>query len=185
MKINTHKSSSPRKSTVAIIVALMLIIAVAAGSFVYVYAFNGNLFGWSNQTQQKTDDADGVNYEAPTEEEVTTGSSIKQDSIENNKTSTPSSSLDLSITALNQTSDTLRVRVLIPSIVSSGTCTASLVKGSLLVSRSVETQALSNASTCKGFDIPLSELAAGKWNITVNFENETQKGTTSSTVEIK
>jgi hypothetical protein len=46
-------------------------------------------------------------------------------------------------------------------------------------------QALSSTTTCKGFDIPLDQLAPGAWIITIDFSNDSLIASTSKEITIK
>lgn len=186
MKINTYKKSSSKKSTVAVIIAVVLILTLAAGSFIYVYAFDGNLFGWTKPNDSSQNNQNDINYDLPTEEQAESGTSIKENSINDNTDSTTSTpSIDISITAASQNDSMLQIRALIPVVTSNGSCTLTLTAGSEVVTKTSEVQALSNASTCKGFDIPTSELSKGTWNIEVKYNNDSQIGTALGKVDIK
>lgn len=95
------------------------------------------------------------------------------------------SEITLTITALNQTDSTLQLRVLIPSL-TQGICRLRLESGTKNIDLSVDTQALASTSTCKGFDIPLSQLSKGTWRAQVEYVvSEQVKGSIAQEVVIK
>ena len=185
MKI-TNQSNNKRK----IIITAAIVICLAALAFgVYWYLQHHN-------NNQQTG-VNKVNLNPPTKEEQQAGTSAKQQAVdrdqaiknsESSSASTPSSdsSLSVDITASNKTSSLMQIRVQINSIVNSGTCDITLTNGTSSVHHSVAVSPLASTSTCKGFDIPLSELSSGKWNytITVKDASSNQTGTASGTFSI-
>lgn len=140
-----------------------------------------------------------INFDKPTSEQVDTGSQTKQQTIDqsNNKDNTGSDptpapqpvegsdkkTVNMEITAINQTNTALQIRTLIQTITSEGTCSLSMNGPSGKTYTSTATiQALPSSSTCKGFDVPLTELSQGVWMITVSFTNDNLA--TSATREI-
>lgn len=65
--------------------------------------------------------------------------------------------------------ETLSVRATIYQIIDTGTCSLTLTRTSdnKTVSKTAEVAQNPSSSTCKGFDIPVSELGSGQWNIKV------------------
>jgi hypothetical protein len=94
--------------------------------------------------------------------------------------------VEVSITAANQNGSLLQVRSLISAVVNTGTCTLTLTgpQANPIVKNS-DTQALSTTSTCKGFDIPLSELSPGTWQVVIAYNSDSLTGSASKTVTIK
>jgi hypothetical protein len=92
--------------------------------------------------------------------------------------------LEASITAANQNGSTLQIRTLIEKVSASGTCTLKISKGAKTVTKTSDTQALSSASTCMGFDIPTSELSKGEWSLVITITIGDKKATLNKTVTI-
>jgi hypothetical protein len=137
----------------------------------------------------------------PTREEKATGKDIKQQTVDQDSKGsqtgsdpspspkpipgTSKSSVGADITAVNQDTAYLHIRMLIQAVTSSGTCTLTMSgpqQGSY--SNTVEVQALPSTSTCKGFDIPLSKLSKGTWTINIKFSNSTLTASASKSVVI-
>jgi len=197
MKIIKNNQKKKKILTLASIITLILLVGAA---FTYVYAFNGTLFGWST-----TRKSDSVNYGPPSQEEVSTGQDKKNETANNNQNESnnstspktpedstpitppaPTSTIDITITSVNQNGAVLQVRTLIGKISSSGTCTAKLVRGTQVgYSASVSTQAYANSSTCKGFDIPITGIASGTWTLVIEFTDKDAKGSTSQEVKLQ
>jgi hypothetical protein len=191
MKIPINKRRFPKK----IIIIIGVILLLLAGALVYVYAFNGNLFGWkSAQNNSGT-----VNYGPATTDQKQNGATIKSNSASSSSTNgsdQPSApapipgsaqkSVSVTITAANQNGSTLQIRALIGAVENTGTCTLMLSQtGQQTVTKTAGTQALSSTSTCQGFDVPTSELSTGVWHITITYNSPTLTGATTKDVTIQ
>lgn len=202
MRIQEKRTS--RKKKLAIISASLALVALLAGSILYVYVLNGNIFGWTSGKKSTVLDSNIVNNEKPTEEQKDAGTTIKENSVNTNqgdklgtstsdKVPTPSpnangkSKVDVTITASNLSVNlsTYQIRSLISAVVSTGTCTLTLTQSDKVVTKTAGIQSLSSSSTCQGFDVPTSELAPGKWQVGLNFENNTLTGSASTSIVIQ
>lgn len=101
------------------------------------------------------------------------------------ETPAPANQLTASITAANQNGNILQIRTLIETIATSGTCDLTLTKDTTQISRSADVTPLANSSTCKGFDIPTTELSPEKWNLSIDITIGNQKTTLKQEVDIK
>lgn len=186
MKIKKQKQSISKKILPAALIVALLVV----GTGTYLYAFKGSLFGWSPFVNQKK--TSKIDYNPPTEEQKKTGQEIKSQSVasdsskpgtvSNDNPPTPTtqsngkSTVDVTITAANQNGVTFQLRTLIGAVTSSGTCTLIMSKGATTVTKTASVQALARGSTCQGFDIPMSELSSGNWQIELHFENDSLQG---------
>ena len=193
MKIQSKKMS---KTPLLITAAAATLLAVSA--LTYVYAFNGSILGWNNHAKS-SNKMPLTNLDTPTNEQIKAGNDIKKENSDKSSggKSTPSApasqpgsskqNVEVMITVAKQYSDsgTLRVRTQISRVVNTGQCTINLTKSGKTVTKTADVQALANTSTCKGFDIPVSELSAGSWSTTLTYENDSLLGTTSTVIEIQ
>jgi hypothetical protein len=192
MKIPSKSHRINKKFITAGIVAVLLLTTAA----VYVYAFNGDILGWNNHSKDK--DSSGGN--PATDEQKDTGDEIKKNNLETSKPNTESENstqngsstngngkktVDLIITASAQNGSTYQVRTLVGTVTSTGTCTLTLTRGAASVVKTAGLQATANSSTCRGFDVPVSELYPGEWQLNISFENDQLTGSASKTIEIK
>jgi hypothetical protein len=193
MKIVQPKNKILRAS---IYIGVALVV-IAGGLATYVYAFNGNVFGWT----ASKDDSSSINLDEPTDEQKQAGDDIKKQNLENegkdstgntDTTETPEtqpgpdkSKVSITITSSSADTTTYRLRALISALESSGTCTLTLTKDQQTVTKTADIQPSATTSTCKGFDIPVSELSAGQWNATLTYESDTLLGSASTSVTIK
>jgi len=193
MKIQSKKIS---KKPFVIAAAIVSLLAVA--TLTYVYALNGNLFGWNNNNTSSNDQT-ATNLDKPTKEQIKAGNDIKnQNANKNNSNSdtppTPVSqsgsnkeNVEIIITAKNQDqgSGVLQVRAQISAVVSTGQCTLTMSKAGQTVTKTAGIQGLASTSTCKGFDIPVSELSPGLWQSTLTYENDALTGSASEVITIQ
>lgn len=184
-----------------VIIAILLVLL--AGLFAYVYAFNGSIFGW--KVRQTALEASSTDNNTPTEDQKKTGKQVNGNTVNSPDTTKPSTSgsgsdtppapvpqpdgksiVEIGVTSTDQNDSNLRIRTVIYSVQGSGTCTITLTKpGSRAVTQTVDIQPLPTTSTCKGFDVPLSQLSAGEWKATLTFSNDTMTGTTIKTIAVQ
>jgi hypothetical protein len=167
----------------------LIVIALASGLYFFKDKFVAN----------STDPIDNsVNYDSPSLSETKAGHSIKHNSLGEGDPKTPSSDtppapipqkdgksiVGVTITAVNQDGTTLHIRSIINMVSNSGQCAITLTQGAKKITKTVDVQPASSTSTCKGFDIPTSEIGTGEWNIDLHFENETTQGDASKKVTL-
>lgn len=192
--MNLHKTDKNKRHI--IIVSIIIIVLLVASLGLYLFVFKGRIFGWSPVVSSAIP---STNYDKPTDEQVSTGNDIKKQSsdttdpnnVGSDRPATPvvesgqtKATVPVTISAANQNDGVLQVRTLISAITSSGTCTLTLTKNSTTVTKTSEVQSLPSSATCKGFDIPVSEISAGEWQLKVVFENDTIKGENTKTVTV-
>lgn len=180
MKINKSKSKSPLK---VIIVLAVILAAVAGAALVYAY------------TQHKSENIpgsaqSGVDYNPPSDEQKAAGDQQKEETINQTDNGNQGSSgtgqdIGVSFTALNQSGDQLQIRTLIDTVSSTGVCTLTLVKDGVTVTKQSDIQAGPTSSTCKGFNVPLSELSPGSWQVTVQATIGSQKGSATQAYTVQ
>lgn len=179
-----------QKKNKKLYIIIVGIIVLLAGLSYYVFALNGNLFGW----QFHKDDASSVNMDPPTTEQVKAGQDAKKETVEENQgkpgtgddtpTPSPSGALTVGFSAINQNDGKLQIRTMIEEILSSGQCNLTLTDGSKNVTKSAAVYPTASISTCQGFDIPVSELSNGTWNITVNVTSGDRSGQATTSFQV-
>lgn len=191
MKSISAKKTFKHKNS--IIVSSVLLALLMAGALTYIYGFNGSIFGWKAVTSS-TDPTS-----PPTSDQIEDGNQQKKDTINENQQNSgkPSTSkvgdtpnagsqnLSVTITAANQNDTAFNVRSLINTITNSGDCTLTLTKDTDTVTRVANIQALANSSTCKGFDIPLTELSMGVWQLNLSVETNGQTAVVEKEITIE
>jgi len=133
-----------------------------------------------------------INLDKPTNDQIKAGQDIKSNSVNSSPKTEPTKGasgkniVDMTATSFsNKDNGMLRIQTIIQVIETSGSCTLTLAKaGQPTVTRTVDTQALASSSTCKGFDIPLSELSSGTWGLSISYESAASVSTFSKSVQI-
>lgn len=99
---------------------------------------------------------------------------------------TTSPSLDGIINYKSVSNGVLIIRATINQSINTGTCALTLTRSSdkKQVSKSAEIVPNPSSATCKGFDIPVSELGSGKWNIVIEVTDGDKTGTISGDITI-
>ena len=187
--IITNKKTSLKKPLL-ITAAVILILGLAC--VVYVYGLKGSIFGWSTSHSQITPNNNDAG--AATSKPIGTGASQPTPSKTPNsseQTQAPATQpdgsrlVDLSITSTSQTSSNYHIGVIIYSVEGNGTCTLTLSRqGYTTLSQTVGIQALASSTTCKGFDIPMSQLSAGTWRASIIFAGPSVNGSTAQDIQI-
>lgn len=184
MKIKTRQNQN-KKVTWAIIIGLIL-LSVATGALYYTGT-------WPFRNADKE----------LLEQQKRTGEQIKSDVIDQDNSgkettgsdATPSptpsttggkASVASYNSSLSQDTNGVYIRSVIQTVTSSGTCTLKMTgpNGTTYTDTS-EVQAMPSFTSCKGFDVPRSKLAAGAWTITVSFENDELVSSYTTSVEVK
>jgi flagellar basal body-associated protein FliL len=109
-------------------------------------------------------------------------------SVQNEKTPQASETeqIGVTITSAQEIDGTLRVRTFIDNITNQGTCEITLIHSNDKTEYTDRSgiQSLPNGATCKGFDIPVSKLKQGEWEVTVSVEAQGKNGKATRIVEI-
>ena len=188
--MKTIKKSSRKKPF--IITLLVAVVLLGGGAAAYVVQQNNR----QTTTDQQVQNEDTVDYEPPTQEQITDGQNTKQNNLPAKESPQPNpqtpnetptkKDVSIEISSVNQTDTMLKVRVAIETIDANSTCKITLTKGATTgYSASVATQTMPSYSLCKGFDIPLKELTKGEWNCNIIFESKNFKGNVSQIVTIE
>lgn len=189
MQIRTTKKS--KKITIIIIAIIVVLLATT------VTAYHYKLGPFASHQKNS------INLTPPTSNQKAAGNDVKQNTLNQAKDgkgdtgSDPSpapqpiagsdkKSVGMDITATNQTDTILQIRAFIQTVTNSGTCSLSMKNAQgVIYTATAGVQAQSSTTTCKGFDIPLTQLASGTWTISINFSNESLTASTSGEVTIK
>lgn len=175
------KLPHPKKAFLKpLFVATTIIVLVLIGWLYYAHHYQK----WPFQPHASvTQPENTVNYSKPSDAQTSGGNSIKQqvaNQVKNsqsssgttNPTANPAPKVTIDITSANKTASFLVVRALIQKITSAGSCVLTMQgpNGASYTS-TVGVQALASASTCQGFNIPLSSLSSGQWSMTITFSD--------------
>lgn len=170
-----------------LLLAVISVLTIIALAFVYYLYTTKTKVIEENQTNN-TQNVNKVDYSPPTTEQVENGTSIKKDSLDNitNTDSDITNSANITITVAQKSSDGeyFQIRSFANKVDNTAKCTLSLTKGSQTISKNVDVQTSASVSSCKGFDINISELSAGTWQMTVKYEGNSINGSITKSIEI-
>lgn len=79
----------------------------------------------------------------------------------------------------------LVLRVNIDQYLTSGTCELTLKNGANIYSETANISDSASTSTCEGFDIPISKLVSGSWDITIKLNSGDKTGEISGKAVVK
>lgn len=185
--IKTNMKLRHKNKKVIIITAVVAVLLLGS---VFVYALQNRTPGDSGQptTSDDSKEKPATESDSPTPETPPTGKTPESKS-DTPPAPVPSSEgkdiVEVAITSTAQNSTTLQIRTVIYSVQGSGTCTLSLARsGYETITQTAEIQPLPSTSTCKGFDIPLTQLAPGNWQATLTFSNNSVAGTTTKDITV-
>ena len=172
MKIN-KAPKKPNKVIILLVSVFLLAGVITTGALAYFHF---------QAPETDTSEINDVDYDPPTQGQIEAGEDIKKGTVENDGQTSDTTSV--AITAQEYDGSVLRIRTLIETVANNGTCELILEKDGVIVTRTVETQALPSNSTCKGFDIPVSELSSGVWKVTIKVDINNLKATVTNQVTI-
>jgi hypothetical protein len=182
-----------KRSNKPIILTVVAVIIVILGGYTAFAAYSHN---WpfknaedSSKSQDKTSDSDSGK---------TAGDSDYQPTNTNNPDKTPPQydtpktdepqkpTISGVINYKSVMDDRLSIRVTIDQKINSGICDLKLTRNSpkKSVTKSAEVLANPSSATCKGFDIPVSELGSGTWNIIITVTSGDKKGDITGQVSL-
>jgi len=177
-----------------LLISVVVLLMIAGGSALYVLSFGGNIFGWSINKEKSVSNDGSINEptdtppltDPATTEQVNDGAAIKKSTIDNSNLDADSNKDSINISATySQDSSYLKISTIIQTITSTGNCSLILSKGSTVIDKQVDVQALPSYSTCKGFSIPIDTLSSGVWKAAVNFTDGPISASTSIDITIK
>jgi hypothetical protein len=182
MKTNNFRKNqrSASKRTIIIIVAGLLLVSALTLAYLYFNRPNNSKAINNQKTLIKTDDnktTDGKSTNVDTKTQPVNN--------EQSPNTTPDDQVSATITAANQNGSMLQIRTLIQAVTTDGTCSLKLTgpNGSV-VTKSAGIQSLASASTCAGFNVPVSELSPGSWQIELEISIPSKKATLTKTIII-
>lgn len=173
-----RNSKRPLKLTGLAVLALLLIAGATTGG---LYALK--LGPFQSQSTSPTDDkksTDDKSDESDTPVDIDepapadpSSESVKNPSSESDDGNDGGTGSDnLTITSAQVNGDALVIRTLITDVTQSGTCALSMTSSTgKTYAASAGVQAAASASTCKGFDVPVSSLGTGVWTIKITYSN--------------
>ena len=181
-KTNTFKKPSFKRRPLLIIglILLMAVVALATAKILASISQNNS----NNEPESTIEVTD----------QTGTGAEIATDNAEdpNNKTPTQYEGPDVNtldylsgvITYAGAIDNYLTISTTINQYLSTGTCELILTQGGKTVSHTADIIANPSSSTCDGFNISLSELGSGSWNIDIRLTSGDKNGTITGEVSL-
>lgn len=121
-----------------------------------------------------------VDYSSPTEEELESSQDAKKRGERGNEdeSDTIKQTANIGISFANVEGSNFQVRAFTPSVIEgTGTCTAILTNGFIVVSESSKAFVDATSSQCRPIEIPLSKLSISKsWKMVVKYSSDTHEG---------
>lgn len=184
MKIkNINKKNNSLKAVLILVIILILLTGGA------VFALNYHTLTPASKTTTPHDNntpksTDTSNPQPSSSSEGVDKSSLNDKSNPTSITPSALKNIDMTISAANQTANTYQVRTIINTVTNEGTCNLTMTQGSKIITKTSDIQAGPSNTTCRGFDIAMTELSSGIWNLSVGFQNTTYQGTVSKEIVI-
>ena len=195
MKIKKNRNKIKR-----IALTLVVISIIVLGYMTYAYATQN---AWPfrkeaevHDTTQSVEDTPAASEEpatTPSEEDENTTkpdekvnkAPVQSSPPDDGDTSTDTNALSGVITSKSVQDGTLVIRTTINGVLS-GSCQLTLTRASdgKKVSRSAEIVQNPSSSSCKGFDVPTSQLGSGAWNISIKVKSGSKSGTLTERVTL-
>lgn len=170
-----QKQKTARSNKKPLVIVAIIILALAIVGVVYYFGFTDSGVSTGNTVPRNpTTVAPSKGGQQTSEPGTPTDDNVSEpadgkpptEGTGNEPEGDAPSGTTLTITAANQNGNRLQVRTLI-SAVWEGTCDLNMTKDGITVTRSAPIQGLPNSATCQGFDVPVSELSPGEWNIEI------------------
>ena len=154
------------------IVTIILLLLVTASALVIVKVFVDRQNAESDQNQTTIIEVKPAEKqeEETTEEKVIP---IQNEGEDPNQLE----SLTGNLTTNRVSNGKLILRVNINQYLSTGICNLTLTSGSNTITKTANIVAVASTSTCEGFDVPVSELSSGAWQISINIQSGDKTGT--------
>ena len=176
-----QKKRSHKKKKFILTISLLVILFIAAAVCFYLTSKKETIVKQQEQAGKDIKDRSISRETSDGKSKKLDGDRVPQPSPEAGHKDT----VNITISAANQTDSLLQIRVLIPVIDTNGTCHLKISKDGSNIERTTNTSHFASTATCQGFDIPLQDLSPGQWDISVNYEGELSVGNVNQTVEIR
>lgn len=191
--MRTKQKKSSKKAL--IITSIIAVVLVAGGTAFALREQLGLVSPSSETTHDTSSNADPTPNKDTLEQqepEQDTAPSPDKDAepatpVTNDGTTDPRKAADeIIISSVNQDGNTLAIRTLIRPLVSGGQCVLTMGKvGQTSVRQESGIQAMPSYSTCKGFNIDVSKMEKGSWNVEVVYKNNGESVTGRGTAVVR
>ncbi|MFZ2126040.1 MAG: hypothetical protein WAV04_00830 [Candidatus Microsaccharimonas sp.] len=162
-----------------------MLLVLALCYFTYAYTTK-NTWPFNAAAQQTQDDSttdDGINYNPPTEQEITNSQNGKKQ--DDNSTATPTDKVgvDLAYAGKSDDGQSIEINIFTTDVIEGdGTCTATLSNGASSVSAQSSGFIDARSTICEPITIPLSKLPEGQWSLTIEYASPGKQGSKTGMV---
>ncbi len=174
------KQKQSKKPIIAIIIILVVLIAGGGVAYALVSNQQDSKPTETTSTSESTLKENNTNNSEPSSEQIDAANQTKEESVNRQPDTT---NVSVSIMAYKKDGYTVKVDSTINAALNSGKCELTISNSDVTKTYSADIQQLANYSTCKGFDIPVSDLSSGRWIIKLNVNSQNYKGTASSNID--
>lgn len=192
-------AKNKKRIKVTIIVTTIALILLSL-PVIYVYAFDGNIFGWqkNNSSRQPA----SIDYDKPTKDQIKAGNDAKSDvnnpTVDSPKGDNggtqnpvlPSGKYGAIVTIINagtvDNDRNVNIRASVNTIDTDGECTLNVLSqaGTVVETQTAKTQAQSSYSSCLGFTFSKSNLPAGTYTTKIIYVSKTHEGSASANFKL-
>lgn len=187
MKIKT-KNHSTKKYFIILLVLILIIIGAITFEIIKIQPWKTNVTTNSESKKNNSSTLPNKNLSNTSSDNSTsiTNSDAANHTPTQYEGTNPNNDTELSgfINYKNVTSNQLSIRITINQLLNTGTCDLTLTNGSKSFAQTADIIENPSSSTCKGFDIPLSRLSSGKWQININIKSNGKAGIITGEVSI-
>ena len=191
MFIQAMKKNSFFKRHQKTILITSVILVTTAASGAWLLLKNRNSLN-STSTKSSADSKEKINYSPGTEQDQKEADQRKQEIADQQNQSPEPTTGKKSVTPVivdaSQYDNVVEVRAYVPGVIEDGgTCTVTLTKGSLNVTKQSTGEKDATTTRCTNMTIPRSEFKDyGKWNVSLSYSSSTTQGTASArTMEVQ
>ena len=190
MALQKQKRKKVTPRNILIIGLILLAVAVcgilATNLISSIIAPPNEEFSETTSTEEKSDKKPDNDKKSEETKSTEKNETEEKKATQNYEGANPNEKEDLTgiITTSRVSDDKLVIRVSIDQYLTSGTCKLTLKKPDKTYEESTNITSDASTSTCEGFDIPVSKLESGIWNILIDLSSNDKNGKIEGEVEI-
>ena len=182
--LHTFKKNSSKKP---LFITLSILAVIVIGWLYYAHHYQMWPFHAVSKSPESTPISRKIDHSPPSDDQTKNGADVKSQVADGSKDegtatqpTTPQNTLGVTITSV-QPGQTVYVRAMISSVMSSATCTLNMTgPNGKTYSDTAPVQPMASSSTCQGFNIPMASLTSGDWQITVTVTDGASTGSATT-----
>jgi len=183
MKVSSLRKAGKRRRNILLITSAIVVVLGVLGTLAYIYRED---IGLTKKSETKNQNID---YGPPTPDQIEGEKTAEQQedpnqSSKNNSSSLSEKTVNVEITSANQNGSILQIRTIIQFVTNSGNCTLKLTHNNEVVTRTAGVQSATTYSTCQGFNVPITGMSKGVWDINITYTNGQYSGSTKGSITV-